>query len=83
MHALRTVVCEWACCAFCIKVAIANSEDPDQMPHFVASELDLHYLHIPPITGSCLKRVNTKQFENGRTYLCGCSFKLHTIFIRV
>ena len=30
------------------KFLLANSEKPDQMPHSVASELGLHYLHMSP-----------------------------------
>ena len=34
---------------FAQKFLSANSVDPGQMPHFAASELDLHCLHIYPI----------------------------------
>ena len=29
---------------FCWKILLANNEDPDQMPHYVASDLGLHCL---------------------------------------
>ena len=29
---------------FCWKILLANNVDPDQMPHFVASDLSLHCL---------------------------------------
>ena len=28
------------------KILLANNVDPDQMPHYVASDLGLHYLHM-------------------------------------
>ena len=30
------------------KLLIANNEDPDQTPHYAASDLDLHYLPMYP-----------------------------------
>ena len=33
---------------FCIEIPEANSADPDQMPHFAASELGLLCLHMSP-----------------------------------
>ena len=32
--------------AFCWEILLANSEDPDQTPHHVASDLDLQCLPI-------------------------------------
>ena len=31
------------CSIFLCKILLANSEDPDQMPHYMASDLGLHY----------------------------------------
>ena len=31
---------------FCFKILLANTVDPDQMPHYVASDLGLHCLNL-------------------------------------
>ena len=36
------------CNVFCIEIPVSKSVNPDQMPHFVASELGLHCLHMSP-----------------------------------
>ena len=36
---------------FLMEVLLANSVDPDQMPHYVASDLGLHCLPMTPFTG--------------------------------
>ena len=33
------------------KILLANNVDPDQMPHYVASDLGLHCLPTDPFTG--------------------------------
>ena len=43
----------------------ANSEDPDQMPHSVASDLGLHCLPITLLGVSRLQWVNVATFEKG------------------
>ena len=47
------------CCFYSIfdkKILLANTVDPDQMPHYVASDLGLHCLPIDPIKGFQIRK---------------------------
>ena len=44
-----------------IHFSYANSIDPDQMPHSVASDMGLHYLHMSLLWGNM--RVMFKQIK--------------------
>ena len=53
----------------CLKVAgcVANSVDPDQMPHSVASDLGLHCL---PGLSVCILQVNMVLINLSQSYQC-------------
>ena len=44
----------------------ANSGDPDQMPHFAASDLDLHCLPITLLGVSRLQNINHNTMLGGK-----------------
>ena len=52
-----------------IPVFNVNSVDPDQTPHSVASDLDLHCLQITIFEVSRLKWVKWERGEKGGSYL--------------
>ena len=51
MEVLILIVC-------CVEIPLSKRVDPDQIPHFAASELGLHCLLNSPKGVSGLKRVN-------------------------
>ena len=63
-------------------ILLANSEDPDQMPHSVASDLGLHCLSITLLQVSRLQWVNIIAYANADAtkkkksfHICRCHLR--------